>query len=348
MCHNAIRMVEIGSIIAQVRKSKGMGQGELAIRAAMSPAQLCLVEKDRASPTIRTVERMAEALGVSLADLLCENPSADSEAKRARIAALPGDYIALRRNEPTAQKTLTAIIKDEEILSNVEDERGIPSACSIIPKFSGSRLDGKGVAVAGEVRKLLGTGQALFGDLAASLDFKGVRIYKIPLSYQAQSVSLWNKSRNSFTVVLDQGNTPERDLYKLAHEVGCACFFAASKLQPLEETHAQHRFISDFAAEFLMPSDTVRQFVAETGISRATRSLGAICALKARFGVSAEVFSLRLEELGLIDPVLRLEIRDSLRAYYSAHPDTMESSPCRPPPRHLLPPHTPPLKASLN
>ncbi|MGN0854938.1 MAG: helix-turn-helix domain-containing protein [Kiritimatiellia bacterium] len=44
----------------------------------------------------------------------------------------------------------------------------------------------------------------------------------------------------------------------------------------------------------------------------------------------AESFALRLEELGLIVPVLRLRLREQLRAYYRAHPDAMEPHPSAP------------------
>lgn len=331
ICYTISVMIEIGSIIARIRKSRGIGQNELAVRADMSPTQLCLVEKDRVSPTIRTVERIADALGISFSELLGGGTATDTNDPAPRVVALPGDFIALRRNEPAAAKALSAILKEEEILANIESERGIPSVCSIFGKPTRASLDGKGVAMAAEVRKMLGVGSAPLGDLAACLDFKGVRIYKIPLSYQAQSVSLWNKSRNTFSIVLDEGNTPERDLYRLAHEIGCACIFVAGDLNPLDETHAQHRFLSDFAPEFLMPSITVRQFVAETGISRTGWTLHAICAIKARFGVSAEAFSLRLEELGLIDPDTRIKIRDDLRKHYASHPECMEPTPCLPP-----------------
>ena len=40
-----------------------------------------------------------------------------------------------------------------------------------------------------------------------------------------------------------------------------------------------------------------------------------------------EFFALRLEELGLIVPDLRLNLRDRLRAYYKKHPKAMEPQP---------------------
>ena len=52
-----------------------------------------------------------------------------------------------------------------------------------------------------------------------------------------------------------------------------------------------------------------------------------LCRMKALFGVSAEAFALRLEELGLVAPALRVELREALRTCYKAHPDAMEPPP---------------------
>ena len=76
-----------------------------------------------------------------------------------------------------------------------------------------------------------------------------------------------------------------------------------------------------------MPPLTVRQVVAATGIGPEDWTFSKLVALKGYFGVSAESFALRLEELGLIAPVLRLKLREQLRAYYRANPNAMEPIP---------------------
>ena len=76
-----------------------------------------------------------------------------------------------------------------------------------------------------------------------------------------------------------------------------------------------------------MPAVMVRQYVAETGIERSSWTFSTLCKLKVRFGVSAESFALRLEELGLIAPPLRLKLRNTLRQYYKEHPHRMEPPP---------------------
>lgn len=320
-------MIEIGVIIAKARREKGIGQNELARRAGMSPAQLCLLEKDRVSPTIRTLERIADALGMSFKDLIVESTGGGAPARAPRSAPLYGDYVSLRLGEPGVEKAVKDILPREEEISAIEDDRGIESACRLSLRRSKDRLDGAGAVAAGVARAALGIGSAPLCDLAGCLDFNGVRLHKIPLSYQTQSLALWNNARKTVSVILNAANTPERDLYRLACELGSMCIFSSLGFEPFEENHVFHRFLTDFSAEFLMPAVTVHHFVAATGIGRGEWTLEAVCALKAKFGVSAETFALRLDELGLIDPAIRIGIRDLLHEYYTSHPDEMEPAP---------------------
>ena len=59
----------IGGAIRALREARGMRQGDLAKRTGMSAAQVCRIEKDRHAPSVRTLRRIADALGVPLADL---------------------------------------------------------------------------------------------------------------------------------------------------------------------------------------------------------------------------------------------------------------------------------------
>ncbi len=320
-------MIEIGAIVAAKRSEKGVGQNELARRADMSPSQLCLLEKDRVSPTVRTLERIAEALGISFWDLVAEPPREGAQGGAPRAATRLGDYVALRLGEPWAGKALNDILPREREISSIEDGKGVDSACRLLLKYPKGKLEGSGAVIAGAARASLGIGTAPYCDLAGCLDFNGVRIHKIPLSYQVQSAAYWNTERKTFSIILSAANTPERDLYRLAWELGSICIFSSLGFVPFEETHAYHRFLTDFSAELLMPAVTVQSFSASTGIARNGWTLETVCALKAKFGVSAETFALRLDELGLIDPAVRIGIRDALRAHYVSHPDEMEPAP---------------------
>jgi transcriptional regulator with XRE-family HTH domain len=54
--------------IRQLRNEKGLSQAKLAVRADMDPATLNRLEQGKGNPNLKTLERVAEALGVEVAD----------------------------------------------------------------------------------------------------------------------------------------------------------------------------------------------------------------------------------------------------------------------------------------
>jgi transcriptional regulator with XRE-family HTH domain len=56
--------------IRQLRTERGLSQAKLAVRADMDPATLNRLEQGKGNPNLRTLERVADALGVEVADLL--------------------------------------------------------------------------------------------------------------------------------------------------------------------------------------------------------------------------------------------------------------------------------------
>jgi transcriptional regulator with XRE-family HTH domain len=56
--------------IRQLRTERGLSQAKLAVMADMDPATLNRLEQGKGNPNLRTLERVADALGVEVADLL--------------------------------------------------------------------------------------------------------------------------------------------------------------------------------------------------------------------------------------------------------------------------------------
>lgn len=54
--------------IRQLRAERGLSQAKLAVRADMDPATLNRLEQGKGNPNLRTLERVADALGVEVAD----------------------------------------------------------------------------------------------------------------------------------------------------------------------------------------------------------------------------------------------------------------------------------------
>jgi transcriptional regulator with XRE-family HTH domain len=54
----------------QLREEKGLSQAQAAVRAGMDPSTWNRLEQGKGNPNLKTLERVADALGVEVADLL--------------------------------------------------------------------------------------------------------------------------------------------------------------------------------------------------------------------------------------------------------------------------------------
>ncbi len=68
------RKPEFGPRIAAFRKQQGLSQGIISQRTGIDPSYLSRLEKGRVHPTVRTAMRIAEALRVSLDEILGPSP----------------------------------------------------------------------------------------------------------------------------------------------------------------------------------------------------------------------------------------------------------------------------------
>lgn len=316
-------MINIGELIAAKRKARGLKQFELAKRAEIAPAQLCKVENGRINPSFNMVERIAAALDSSIPELIYGEKRKSSTKTNVEDAAesesvKKSGYIPIRSHEPDAAKAIKAL---EAKASGAEQT--VAPECTLVWNKAHIKFDGAGAALAEELRNDLGLGTAPVGDLASALRYRGVVIVEAKLPKSVMSIALWDPSRKAPTIVLNASVTAERRLYRLVYELGSVALYVSLGVR-LDETLEQHRFLTDFTASFLMPGLTVRTCVAATGFVPSEWTIDNVMPLKAYFGVSAEAFILRLEELGHIAPKLRLALRDKLRAYYKKHPAAME------------------------
>lgn len=321
-------MFDFGEKVVALRKAHGLQQKELARRAGMSASQLCQIENNRVSPTINMVERLVVALGMDLAGFFGKGRSKSSVSPGGEtvreIEVETGDYVPVRATEPDATKVLELILPQEEARDRAEASRGLVPSCSIAMNRARPHGLQAGALFADELRNDLGLGTAPIADLSTVLEFRGVRVYHEKMVKQTASVSFFNARTGVPVIVLNAANTKERDLYRLAYELGSVCLYVALGRVRLDESLEQHRFLTDFTAAFLMPGVTIREYVAATGIRPEEWTFASVVALKEKLGVSAEAFALRLEELGLIVPSLRVSIREELHRYYRKHPKAME------------------------
>jgi len=84
--------LQLGARIRALRQARRLTLRQLAVRAGVTESFLSQVEREVASPSIATVQRIARALDVSIAQLFAEEPSTGRVVRREarRRVAYPG------------------------------------------------------------------------------------------------------------------------------------------------------------------------------------------------------------------------------------------------------------------
>jgi transcriptional regulator with XRE-family HTH domain len=71
VAYDADRVVKhLGKRIAELRRERGLSQGTLAAKIRSTPQWISQLERGTRSPTVHTLCKLANALDVTLADLL--------------------------------------------------------------------------------------------------------------------------------------------------------------------------------------------------------------------------------------------------------------------------------------
>lgn len=63
-------VVKLGKAIKRVREQKKMSQGDVCRATGFDRAYMSNIESGKGNPTLTTIEKIAEALGVSMGQLL--------------------------------------------------------------------------------------------------------------------------------------------------------------------------------------------------------------------------------------------------------------------------------------
>ena len=321
------------SIIRRLRAERNLFQAELAKRAGMSASQLCKIERGQNGLTASTLRRLADALDVPVSALMGESSGAAPVQNVGRSVESVADPSATEELVPVfaagvAERSIAdEVARHEQALLEMESCLGIVQQTTLRLAYAYGGDERAAEILARDVRVSLGLGSQPCSDLVPVLENAGVRIVKLRGSGVFQSASFYNVARRTLSIALNMSNTDERDVYRLAYELGGAVLFASHGFKTVADEGAAHRFLRAFAAAFLMPEEAVRGTVARLGVTPDGWTMPVLVWTKERFGVSAEAFALRLESLGLIAPSLRLSLRDELHARYAARPRSKEPHP---------------------
>jgi Zn-dependent peptidase ImmA (M78 family)/transcriptional regulator with XRE-family HTH domain len=314
----AVTQQELGQRIAGARRDRGWTQAELAARVGLTQTAVSRIETGARAVGSLELAELAEALGVSVLDLLRagQRPMLAIAARLGRFRDPGAVDRALRRAQ-----TLTGL---DELLDSVLDApSGEPP-----PRLSGAgrgpfgepgrpRLGGagrgpavdQGRRLAGEVRRALGLGDgpiARFPELLEERFQLDVDFSPLPEAVDGLCVSVGARA----LILVGSGKPSSRQRFTLAHELA---HYLVDDLDPLyvDERGVRARSVAEmranaFAAHLLMPEPGVRAAIEGTAddAERAVR-------VALTFGTSVSAAAYQLGNLGLLPEAVRDRLVDA-------------------------------------
>ena len=268
----AIDQTELGRRIRQARESCGMTQDEVAEKLGVSRPIIVQIEQGKRPISGLELQTLAYLFARDMRDLL-----ADEFAEDDVVHAL------FRSHEDVGEEGVKQALRDcialGHELTNLEDLLGISRATVTVATYSyafpRSRWEAIqiGEYVAVEERRRLGLGSAPLGDVSSLLEAQGVRTGTVSMPDSVSGLNISHPNVGPF-VVINEGHSRERRRFSWCHEYAhvlldkdaIGMVSRVTERDDLREMRA-----NSFAANFLLPEQGVRQFVAALGKGSASR-----------------------------------------------------------------------------
>ena len=322
----AVSQHELGERVADARRGKGWTQGELAARVGLTQTSVSRIETGGRAVSSLELAELAEALGVSVLDLLRagQRPMLAIAARLGHFRDPGAVDRALRRAE--------ALIRLDELLDSVlgpsppegsaasggasppggaapprpapfEAEAAVePAAVRRGEVGRGPAVD-QGRRLAGQVRQALRLGDGPLGPLPEVLEERlrlDVDFSPLPEAVDGLCVSVGERA----LVLVGSSKPSSRQRFTLAHELA---HYLVDDLDPLyvDERGVRARSVAEmranaFAAHLLMPEPGVRAVIDgfTDDAERAVR-------VALTFGTSVSAAAYQLGNLGLLPETVR-------------------------------------------
>jgi transcriptional regulator with XRE-family HTH domain/Zn-dependent peptidase ImmA (M78 family) len=324
--HSGDLASRIGSRIRALRRARHITQLELSRRLGIKPGPMNVIEKGRHVPSGRVLYRLAQELGVTVDDLFGKEPLREAASVVPFLPFLdtPGNPEAVSKANELAG-AFTAL----------EDLCGAMKSAVLPLHIPFAATDAGIEQLVAQVRHHLGITQAVVFDYLELLENAGLRVVFCDLPADATgevvtSLCAYDRVHANAFFFIQRTLNAERQLFRLLFELGRIYWYTRQMIvgtlparggELLDEIHAARKF----AAFLLMPAMAVRGTVSQLGITSGGWTYELMLRIKHRFGVSAESFCIRLEELGLIDGPLAAGFKARIREHYAesgyAEPD---------------------------
>lgn len=278
----------IGKRLSLARKAAGLSLRDLeaGIDKLVSAQALSKYERDEMMPGSDVLAALAKVLNVPESYLLGQED-------------LTLESVEFRKNQITSKKEEASIkasvLGAVERYLEIEDFVGASSASWSGPQGAPFAVDepAEAEAAAMRLRTTWNLGNDPIPNLAEFLEEQGVKVIPLKLGERVSGLmcsARRGKGTDVPVIIVNQGDTGERQRFTLAHELGHLV------LQVPDGANGE-KLAHRFASAFLMPADILWK---EVGKHRDALSIGELAELKALFRVSIQAITYRLKDLHII------------------------------------------------
>jgi Zn-dependent peptidase ImmA (M78 family)/transcriptional regulator with XRE-family HTH domain len=268
----AIDQIELGRRIRQARESCAITQDEVAEKLGVSRSVVVQIEQGKRPISGLELQTLAYLFARDIREFL-----ADEFAEDDVVHAL------FRSQEDIGQDGVKKALRDcialGHELTNLEDLVGISRSTITVATYSHafprSRWEAIqiGEHVALEERRRLGLGSAPLGDVSSLIEAQGIRTGTVSMPDSVSGLTISHPRVGPF-IVINDSHSRERRRFSWSHEYAhvlldkdaIGMVSRESERNDLREVRA-----NSFAANFLLPEEGVRQFVASLGKGASSR-----------------------------------------------------------------------------
>ena len=329
----------VGKNIRFFRRSRNWTIAQLAAKAGIQGPPLGRIERGLNLPSAKVLHNLSKALNVSMDSLFVKDPS---QTQAEQTGTPDTSLVTIDKNPEIPPKSLLKASHEImagfhalEDICNARKHAYLPLSIPFIPTYKG--MD----ELAMRIRQYLGTGSAIVFDHFELFENAGLRIILFPFTRDAKtidSISFYEPAFHNAFFFINSKNNPEKQLFSLCLELGKILISNQIKLQgksffPKQikpdqnkknqtgtiETHRQLtplRAAKRFAATLLAPDTAIRTTISQLGITKNGWSYELLLRIKHRFGISAQAFLYRLNELELISQTISKKLDIKIKEYY--------------------------------
>lgn len=268
----AIDQIELGRRIRQARESCAMTQDEVAQKLGVSRSVVVQIEQGKRPISGLELQTLAYLFARDIREFLADDFAEDDVV-----------HALFRSQEDVGQDGVKKALRDcialGHELTNLEDLVGISRSTITVATYSHafprSRWEAIqiGEHVALEERRRLGLGSAPLGDVSSLIEAQGIRTGTVSMPDSVSGLTISHPRVGPF-IVINDSHSRERRRFSWSHEYAhvlldkdaIGMVSRESERNDLREVRA-----NSFAANFLLPEEGVRQFVASLGKGASSR-----------------------------------------------------------------------------